>query len=73
MYLRFQMQAPGTVEQVSNEHLYDGASSYPAFSVSLVKRCRSLGLSLALGQIYIFINDADDRVVECILISGLWS
>ena len=25
------------------------------------------------GQIYIFINDADDRVVECILISGLWS
>ncbi len=27
MYLRFQMQAPGTVEQVSNKHLDYGASS----------------------------------------------
>lgn len=42
--------------------------------MALRAACIPLTLAhVAPGQIYIFINDADDRVVECILISGLWS
>ena len=40
--------------------------SHPACIADLI-------LLAANAQIYIFINDADDRVVECISISGLWS
>ena len=60
MYLHFEMQPPGTVE--------------------LVRSCPhpicSLAGQLTTGvweQMYIFINDSEDRVVECISIQGLWS
>lgn len=93
MYLRFQMQPPGTVEPVRQAarslwrmHPFVDASTvrylYEYCSVlsphPCVYNCAAWSwrylVSLAPnGQIYIFINDEDDRVVECILISGLWS
>ena len=69
MYLRFQMQPPGTVEQVCCELLYHG----PFVSLTPVRTLPNLIFLAANAQMYIFINDADDRVVECISISGLWS